>query len=345
MTVVTRWYEADSRFIPGHYQPATLIDLALSRDIDSHRLLRGTGLFYDDIVAGHTRLSAQQFFSLIGNAQRLLEADDSSFLFGQRLLPGHYGAASHALQHAQNLHQALDTVTHHRALLSPLLTPRLLLDDKYAYVYWLDSCGAQEQLRFVLEASMTSLMAMTQWLSGERLPWECSFTYPEPRYVEQYWVHLGENSQFGCQLDMMRIPREYLTRTWPNASAIARQVALQQAQDQLQTLGFSASLLDRVYVYLRDNAQHSPSLEQVAQHFSMSQATLKRKLNKHGTHFQAQQDLARKHVALYLYQIKGLSNEAVAEHLNFNDAANFRRSLKRWTGCTPNLIRQLFSLD
>ena len=29
MTVKTNWYESDSRFIPGHYQPATLIDLAL----------------------------------------------------------------------------------------------------------------------------------------------------------------------------------------------------------------------------------------------------------------------------------------------------------------------------
>ena len=335
-----RWYEADSRFIPGHYQPAMLIDLALSRGIDSHRLLRGTGLFYDDIAAGHTQLSPQQFFGLIDNAQRLLAADDSSFLFGQRLLPGHYGPASHALQQAQTLHQALETVIHNRALLSPLLTPRLVLDEHYAYLYWLDSCGAQAHLRFVLEASMTAIKSMTQWLSGERLPWVCSFSHPEPRYVEQYWVHLGEDTEFGSQLDMMRIPREYLTRAWPNASATARHVALQQTQAQLQEVGFSASLLDRLYVYLRNNARQCPSLEQAAAQFSISQATLKRKLSKHGTHFQAQQDLARKHVALYLYQIKGLSNEAVAEQLNFNDPANFRRALKRWTGCTPNLIRQ-----
>ena len=108
MAVKTSWYENDSRFIPGHYQPATLIDLGLSRDIDSHRLLRGTGLFHEDILAGTARLSPQQFLGLIGNSRKLLDADDSSFLFGQRLLPGYYGAASHALGHAQNLHQALD---------------------------------------------------------------------------------------------------------------------------------------------------------------------------------------------------------------------------------------------
>jgi len=76
-----------------------------------------------------------------------------------------------------------------------------------------------------------------------------------------------------------------------------------------------------------------------------SPATLKRKLHKHCTHFQAQHDLARKHVALYLYQIKGMSNEAVADYLNFNDPANFRRSFKRCTGSTPPLIQRLFNLE
>jgi len=98
-------YECDTRFIPAHHQPALLIDLALSRGIDSHRLLRGTGLFYADIAEGRAKLSPEQFVTLIGNAQRLLDADDSSFLFGQRLLPGHYGEASHTLEHACTLHR------------------------------------------------------------------------------------------------------------------------------------------------------------------------------------------------------------------------------------------------
>ncbi|WP_426142589.1 AraC family transcriptional regulator ligand-binding domain-containing protein [Pseudomonas sp. DWP3-1-2] len=342
MTLKTRWYETDSRFIPGHYQPASLIDLALSRDIDSHRLLRGTGLFHEDILAGQTRLSPQQFLALIGNSRRLLDADDSSFLFGQRLLPGHYGAASHALRHAQNLHQALDTLVQQQALLCPLVSPRLLMDDKHAYVYWLNSCGAGEQWRFLLEASMTSLVSMSRWLSGERLPWECSFSHAEPRYVEQYWVHLGEQTEFQRPVDMMRIPRRFLAAPWPDASATAGQVARQEAQGQISQLGFEASFLDCVYRYLQTHIRQAPSLERLAQHFAMSPATLKRKLQKHDTGFQQQVDLVRKHMALYLYQFRGFSSEEVAEYLSFNDAANFRRSFKRWTGSTPRLIRRLF---
>ncbi|MCF5601251.1 helix-turn-helix domain-containing protein [Pseudomonas syringae] len=345
MTIKSDWYEADSRFIPGHYQPATLIDLALSRGIDSHRLLKGTSLFYEDIVAGKTRLSPHQFFALIGNAQRQMEADDTSFLFGQRLFPGHYGAAGHALRHAQSLHQALEVLICQQALLSPLLTPRLELDEHFAYLYWLDNCGAGEQQRFLLEASMTALVAMSQQLGGERLPWECSVCHEEPRYVEQYWVHLGENTLFGRPLNMMRLPRHYLTRSWPGASPIAAQVARQEAAQQLAALGMQASLLDRLHDHLRHHVRDAVGLDQVAQAFAMSPATLKRKLQKHGTSFQAQHDLARKHVALYLYQIKGMSNEAVAEYLNFNDPANFRRSFKRWTGSTPTLIQRLFRFD
>ncbi|WP_095108255.1 AraC family transcriptional regulator [Pseudomonas sp. Irchel 3E20] len=341
MTVKTTWYENDSRFIPGHYQPACLIDLALSRDIDSHRLLRGTGLFHEDILAGQARLSPQQFLGLIANSRRLLDADDSSFLFGQRLLPGHYGAASQALHHAQNLHQALDILTQQQALLSPLMSPCLVLDEHYAYLFWRDSCGAGEQGRFLLEASMTSLVAMSQWLGGQRLPWECSFSHAEPRYVEQYWVHLGEQTRFNRPLDLMRLPRQYLAQPWPNASATAGQVARQQAHDSLEQLGFAGSFLEVFSTYLHEHVRQAPSLEQAAQAFAMSPATLKRKLHKHDTGFQQQVDRVRKHVALYLYQIKGLSNEAVAEYLNFNDPANFRRSFKRWTGSTPGLIRQL----
>ncbi|MCI3946105.1 transcriptional regulator, AraC family [Pseudomonas syringae] len=345
MTIKSAWYEADSRFIPGHYQPATLIDLALSRGIDSHHLLKGTRLFYEDIVAGKARLSPQQFFALIDNTQRQMDADDTSFLFGQRLFPGHYGAASHALRHAQNLHQALEILIRQHALLSPLLTPRLELDEHFAYLYWRDNCGAGEQQRFLLEASMTALVAMSQLLGGERLPWECSFCHEEPRYIEQYWVHLGENTVFNRPLDMMRLPRHCLTHPWPGASPIAAQVARQEAAAQLAALGMQASLLDRLHEHLLAHVRDVTGLEQVAQAFAMSPATLKRKLQKHGTCFQAQHDLARKQVALHLYQIKGMSNEAVADYLNFNDPANFRRAFKRWTGSTPTLIQRLFNFN
>ncbi len=72
----------------------------------------------------------------------------------------------------------------------------------------------------------------------------------------------------------------------------------------------------------------------------MSPASLKRQVNEARYAFQAQLDLARKHVALYLYQIKGYQHHEVAEYLRFNDINNFRRAFKRWTGLPPGQLLQ-----
>ncbi|MBC7993255.1 MAG: helix-turn-helix transcriptional regulator, partial [Rhizobacter sp.] len=103
------------------------------------------------------------------------------------------------------------------------------------------------------------------------------------------------------------------------------------------------SLLGALYRYLLEHVRLAPGLEQTAQHFGISPATLKRRLLAHGTHFQAELDQVRTHVALQLYQCRGFDNEQVARYLGFNDAANFRRSFKRWTGLTPSSLRD--SLD
>lgn len=332
-------YECDTRFIAAHHQPAVLIDLALSRGQDSHKLLRGTGLFYEDITCGGAQLSPAQFFTLIANARRLLDADDSSFLFGQRLLPGHYGEASHALSHACNLLQALERLQRLRSLLSPLLTPRLLFDEHQAHLYWLDCCGAGEQWPFLAEAGVTSVVAMSRQLAGKRLPWRFHFDFAQPRHIEQYWVHLGEALTFDSQMTMMSLPYSCLHEAWPHASATAGHVA---EQNSLAGLAWRSSFIDELYDYLHVHIRDPLNLERVAQAFGLSPATLKRKLQKHGTHFQAELDRVRKHVALYLYQTRGFTNEEVAAYLRFNDTANFRRSFKRWTGVVPSGLRQLF---
>lgn len=345
MTLVSRWYENDSKFIAAHYQPAILIDLALSRDVDSHRLLRGTRLFYEEILQGNVRISPVQFLQLIENAKRSMNADDTSFLFGQRLLPGHYGAVSHALRHASYLQQALECLVSYRALLSPLLVPRLFQDEHHTYLYWINACGSRQHHAFLVETSMTAVSGLCRWLSGERLPWEFHFSHARPRHIEQYWVHLGESVQFDRHIDAMMIPREFMFKEWPNAAITAGIVAQQESRTQLDATGFDASLLDRLYAYLQSNIRQPVKLDGVAQAFNMSPATLKRKLQKHDTHFQEQVDLVRMHAALYLYQVKGYSNDEVASQLNFQDTTNLRRSFKRWTGLSPSAIKAVFSTD
>ena len=333
------WYERDTHCILAHQQPATLIDMAIKRGIDSHKLLRGTGFFYEDILAGNLQIAPCQYYQLISNARRLLPGDDISFLLGHRLLPGHCGAASAALSNARDLQQALELLLRYRLLLTPLIAPRLHYDADFLYVYWQDTCGASGEWPFLTEMMTTALTSLSRWLSDQHLPWRCYFSHQQPRYIEQYQVHLGEQLTFNSHMDAMVIAREYLHIPWINASPSAAIVAQREADAQLTAMGFEGGFLERIYAHLLHNIQRPTSLDQVAADFAMSSATLKRKLSKHHSHFQAQYDLVRKCLALYLINRQGWSNEQVASYLHFHDANNLRRAFKRWTGVTPAMLK------
>jgi len=344
-THLANYFERDTSFIAAHHQPAIMLDLAMSRNVDSHLLLRGTQLFLDDMLTGNKLISPAQFLTLLSNSQKLLKGDDISFLFGQQILPGFNGPASQVFNHALNLRQALIHLCEYHTLLLPICTPRYFESDTHFFIYWLDNCGADASQSsglhtFLIEAHMTAVARMAAKMSQQNLPWRFNFTHEEPRYVEQYWVHLNEDISFNQQLNMMSIPLEYANQTWSQTAQVSLQLATLGSKMQLNDLGWQASFLDALHDYLMQNIQQNLQLESVATAFNVSSATLKRKLLKHHTHFQEQLDLARKHVALYLYQIKGYQHHDVADYLRFNDINNFRRAFKRWTGLPPGQLLQ-----
>lgn len=332
---VMAYYQAASRFIPAGDQPALLLDYAASREVDSNVLLRGTSLFAEDFLKRGTRLSPLDYLQLLRNLDSALASDDTGFMLGQQLLPGHYGHVSHALQQAGNLRQALDLLLAHQARLSPLLVPHLVTLGESTALLWTDAWGKPSQRSLLCEMMMAAVSAMSRWLSGSRLPWRYSFNRARPRHIEQYEVHLGCALRFNDYFDAMLIDNAWLDVPWPRGNAMALRVALGESEEEA-----SYGLLAALYDYLLARIRLAPSLEQTCADFGVSPATLKRHLAQHGTCFQAELDQVRAHVTLHLMHSRQLVNEDIATYLGFHDANNFRRSLKRWTGLTPSMLRQ-----
>ncbi len=323
---------ASDACIVAQHQPALVLDYARSRELNSRNVLIGTGI--DDWDAPPDgAITPAQYFKLLGNVATGLASADTSFMLGQQMLPGHYGALSHALSHAATLRDAITILTSHALALCPLLAPRLRVEGGLAMIYWSDSFGSAQQRGFIVEMHMTAVSAMCRWLSAERLPWRYCFNRTRPRHTEQHEVHLGEQLQFDCHLDAMLIDAAWLDRPWPRAIPMACAVALRSAPDT------QTSFLTALYDYLMAQLRGVPTLERTAAAFGVSPATLKRQLARHGSHFQFELDQVRVHMALSLIH-QGYDNDALARYLGFHDANNFRRSFKRWTGVTPMLLRQ-----
>jgi AraC-like DNA-binding protein len=332
-------YEPGTALIAGRHQPALLVEHLQSLDLDPAPVLAAVGLRSGQLAAADCLLSPLQYLQLLRAGAQVAASAETSFMLGRQSLPGHFGAASHALLRAPTLRAALQVLCANPARLSPLLAPRFVVEPELAVLYWTDACPAAGQRGFLVEMQMSAVAAMGDWLAGERLPWRYCFNRTPPRATEQHEAHLGSALRFNCQIDAMLIEPAWLDRPWasPRAtrSAELHQALAREALAEDGRRSFLALLYDELLAAVRTG----PSLERIAQHFCISPATLKRRLAAHGTHFQAELDQVRLHVALQLIHCRGLDNEAVARYLGIADATNFRRSIKRWSGLTPSLLR------
>ena len=89
----------------------SLVELALSRGAKLDALLRGTGLFKQDLTQVGHRINAQQLAQLIRNCQKHTRSQDLSFMLGRRLLAAQHSPVIQLLQHAQNLTQGGPSVS------------------------------------------------------------------------------------------------------------------------------------------------------------------------------------------------------------------------------------------
>lgn len=346
-----KYFEIDTPFIAAQQWPSILIELALSRGMEEHKLLRGTGIFCEDIATNNLQLTPQQCFQLIQNLQKHSHSQEFSFLLGHRIFSSPFSATTEgadlnnnlksSLNNTANLQQALDILLAQQTQLMPLLNLRSVYEQDRLVIYWQDACGAETTQIFLLEMMFTALNSLTRWRSGESYPWQFYLTHKKPDYIEQYDVHLNSNIQFSSQINAMAIARNYLYRPWKTNTVAKCSSSIPTATPEQPGVQFQRGFLAEIYTYLQNNIQHNPNLEQTAADFGMSSASFKRKLKKHHSHFQAQHDLARRDLTIMWLSQKGWTNEQVAKKLHFYDVANLRRAFKKWTGKLPQAIEKI----
>ncbi len=332
-------FDATTPLIPAQHQPAVLVEHLRSLDLDPVPLWQGAGLRQLALDDAGARLAPTQWLALLRCAAQAVRDPELPFQLGRQLLPGHYGAASHALLTADTLRRALQVLSMHGARLSPLLVPHVAVEGSVAALYWTDACPGAGMRAFLVDMQMAAVAAACHWLAGERLPWTFLFNRSEPGRRDAHEVHLGTRLRFHCHLDAMVIDADWLDRPWANPRALRSRAIAEALDREAVAQEPRRHLLELVYAHLLERVRCAPGLEDTAAAFGMSAATFKRRLAACGTHFQAELDQVRLHTALRLMHGRGLDNEAVGHYLGFDDPANFRRSMKRWAGLTPAQLR------
>jgi len=83
-----------------------------------------------------------------------------------------------------------------------------------------------------------------------------------------------------------------------------------------------------------------PSFTAVAESLHMSESSLRRRLQKENTSYQALEDEIRCEVAIDKLLTENAKVADLAEFLGFTEPSSFFRSFKSWTGQTPKSYRE-----
>ena len=334
------WRPLDTPHLPAHHHPALLIELAHTRGIPEHRLLRHTGLFPEDMRRGKAMLSDRQYRRLIGNILEYDPGRDLALVWGRQSLPGHYGPPSTQLQNAPNLAEALSCLHHWRRQLSPLLTPVWWHNRQWCYLLW-TTAGAGRLSSFLVPATMAAVYGLARHQLARVPRWHFLFAGPQPTRPQSHEVNLGSRLRFDAGVDMVVLPVEDLYEPWPGRSETAFSAAAHEAELGPALSGAAPTLPEVVYQSLATHPETATGLDDTAGALGLSPSSLKRHLRDYDSRFQALYDEVRLHHSLYLHQVMGLSMEGIAERLSHGDRANFRRSFRRWTGLSPAQYQRL----
>jgi AraC-like DNA-binding protein len=192
---------------------------------------------------------------------------------------------------------------------------------------------------FVMEMMLIGLAHMAEQLLGAPLE-EASLSMPGPPplwYLRQR-VPLPVPIHYGAEQHALILPLSVFEAAPRLADPAVAALAREQCEQEFQQLFRAVNRLsERVAAKLASCADASelPDLEAMAKLLHVSSRTLKRRLQDEGCQWRQllEAELCRR--ACDALRRNGASVSEVAFALGYQDASNFSRAFRRWTGRTP----------
>lgn len=331
------WFELKDKQFDCQSLVVKLIDLCRNRGADTEQLLRGTGIFYEDLYRRQHYLSFEQIAKLLSNAQKLVKSNDLSFLLGRRLFPNHNPDISELINNARSLRDLLRIMQCYQYLMFPWLYITCKQHQNKTWLIVENAVAVSPQQLFFFEMLCTVINATCKWHIGHQIPLHFYFQQNRPRNIYQYEENLGHRLTFNYPLNMIAVDNEWLDKKLLNSSLLARKHHRKLCSQQLHKVPQRTGLLQ--YVKQQLQRENINNLEDMAEALAISPATLKRKLKLHGSSFQNLHDKVKSQTVLFDLKVRQLTNEQAAQSAKFSNLPNFRRAIKRWTGMTPSQLK------
>lgn len=340
---------------------ATRVPVAIARDllrlvaeigVDPAELLRQASLPHligppIGGTAAQRGLSQDDFTRLYAHCTWALDAQAARQEGREPLTKAGVDMLCHCIITCRTLADVIDRTDRFSELIGPRAGRlRLKVDDGVARLDMATPRQIRNASAYVSDlAGLSTYYRLFGWLIGEDIPLlGAAMRYP-PLLDEQTISYLMPvPMQHGAPENSLRFPASYLDRPVLRSHHELEHLLERFPFDVEQSQSLDAPLSERIqhlFSAMLGSGEAPATASQLARQFSISVATLKRRLADEGTSLVQLKTEARRALATRLLDDPRLTITEVGRRTQFSDTGAFRRAFQQWTGSSPSRWREL----
>lgn len=326
--------------IPGVYG-LLLLEVVSRWGISEQTLFSPFNVTSEQLADPKCRISVELANEVFKHALQLTGEGSLGYHMGTQMRISIHGFIGFAIMTASNVAEALFLASRFIQLRMPFLRLHIsTLQPKAKIQIFCDDLTLEPLRTESLIALCVGVLCMGKALTGEDLYADIECDFSEPQHFQHYKDRINASIKFNQPHIIAHFDKAYLSLPLVGADHISSQIAINQCEAELSTLGERTRVAMKVRDILRQSEERYPTIEAVAEKLYMSDRTLKRQLAAEGTSYSNVVDEVRYRHAISLLSRSDYSLEKISEELGYSDVGNFTRAFKRWTGRTPGNWRK-----
>jgi AraC-like DNA-binding protein len=324
------------------YNAALFAQEATRQGVDRRQLIKGTGFSLKDLEDSDTLKTYDQIVALIDNARRLCPLPGLGLRIGRDQSPTQWGILGYAMMCCKTVRHMMAMLIKYHRIAASMAEFYFREEREFAYLEIRPPGVLHDALATVVEEHFSSVMSGMRLLTGRMdiRPTELRLSYAKPDYARLYGEVFGCPVHFSRPSNTLVLEKKWLNLPVTNSSFLSSQMAERICAMQLKRQYVEHDVVHRVRYLLLEHTSTFPDAEEIASILHMTSRTLRNRLHAQGTSFQAILDNVRQQLAINYLEQTDLSVDYICGLVGFNDASNFRRAFRQWTGMNPSDLRE-----
>jgi AraC-like DNA-binding protein len=321
------------------YYIKTLIKVFKARKLTINSLFHNSGIEEAELDRA-LNLTAQQLNTISTNAIEISNDSQLGLLVGSSMDIASQGIFGYAIITSTTIGDALKLMVRYNKALLPSVDVKTLSRESRVEISIKAAHLPLNLERFYIELLYAAIMRSGNALLPKgRASVHVEFDYNAPYDKAPYQNLFGSKVKFNRNRNVLSFDEAGLALAIVTANPVARDIFKRQC-DRLLSRGTHRGMIsERVQEVLLQSGTEFPTSVHVAKQLHMSESTFQRRLAKEGYKFQQLLDEVRNKLAHEYLTGTQLTVDEISGLLGFSDAANFRRSFKRWSNKTPTEVR------